>query len=254
MLKFRSILFACYLYTVPFMIFLSLTPSLLNPRWARWTVRLWASAALWGLRVICGLSYRIEGAEHVPDGPCLIACKHQSMWETVALIPILKNPLFVMKAELLKMPIYGWWAKAARNIPVDREGRGSALRAMVRAAKERIAEGCQIIIFPEGTRVAPGETAPYQPGVAGLYGALDVPVVPAGLNSGLYWISGTVIRKPGVITIRFAPPIPPGLGRKAFMQQLSDEIEDATRALVESDPHYAARISAADAAREPNAA
>jgi len=230
--RMRSRIFAAYLYTFPFLIFIFLFPTLLHPPAARRVVRFWAVTVLWGLKAICGLSYRVEGRENVPAGPCLIACKHQSMWETVALLPIIEEPVFVMKQELMKLPLYGWFAQASRHIGVDREGGAIAMRAMIRAAQARVAEGRQVVIFPEGTRVAPGESRDYQPGAAGLYAGLGLPCVPAALNSGLYWVHPGLLRRQGEIVLRFAEPIPPGLPRKEFMALMRERIEGETEALL----------------------
>ncbi len=194
-------------------------------------LRLWSRVVLWSLRVFAGIDAKIEGLEHLPPTPCLIAAKHQSTWETVAFNLLLHNPALVLKRELLRIPIYGWYAWRAGHIPIDRQGGGGALRRMLRKADQAIQDGRSVIIFPEGTRVAPGQTRPYHPGVAGLYRHLGVPVVPVAVNSGLYWGRRRFLKNPGTITLRFLPPIPPGMERRAFAALLADRIETATTQL-----------------------
>lgn len=194
-------------------------------------LRLWSGAVLWLLRVLTGISAEISGREHVPDTPCLIACKHQSTWETIVFNLLLDNAAFVLKREILKVPIYGWYAWRAGHIPIDRQGGGSAMRHMLRKADQAIKDGRSVIIFPEGTRTAPGQTRPYHPGVAGLYRHLAVPVVPVAVNSGLYWGRRRFLKRPGVIKLQFLPPIPPGMDRRQFIADLASRIDAATERL-----------------------
>lgn len=230
----RSLLFNLYFYSLFAVMALAGLPLLALP-W-RWTVvygRLWVRAVLLGLRVICGLDHRVEDRNHLPDGPCLVACKHQSAWETLVLpILLLRDPSCVLKQELLNLPLFGWYLKHTRHIPIDRTGGAKALRQMIAKAKEAAAEGRPIVIFPEGTRTAPGEQADYHVGVAALYKALDLPVVPVGLNSGHYWGRKAFYKHPGRITLRFLEPIPPGLPRESFMARLRDSIEGASAELM----------------------
>ena len=137
----------------------------------------------------------------------------------------------MLKKELLSIPLFGWFLKRAGMIAVDRKGGASALRSMARQATETLESGRSILIFPEGTRVAPGQTRPYQPGVAALYTQQKVPVVPVALNSGLFWGRRAFFKKPGTIVVQILPPIPPGLDRKAFMRDLESRIEPASAAL-----------------------
>ena len=160
---------------------------------------------------LVGITYRIEG--ELPAGPVLVAAKHQSMYETVLVMDLLGRPAVVMKRELADMPLWGFVARQYGIIPVDRAGGAKALREMMRAAAEAIAEGRSIVIFPEGTRVAPGDMPPLQPGFAGLYRALKLTVVPLALDSGRLWPRRGWLKRPGVITLRFGAPIPPGLDR-----------------------------------------
>src|SRR5690606_21388864 len=147
----------------------------------------------------------------------IVAAKHQSAWDTMAFYWVLDDAAYVLKKELLSIPLYGWCARKARMIGVDRSGGAKALRAMVEQAQNCLAEGRPIVIFPEGTRTAPGRRSAYHPGIAALYTRLGVPVVPVALNSGLFWGRRSFIKQPGRIVVQFLPPIPPGLERRAFM-------------------------------------
>jgi 1-acyl-sn-glycerol-3-phosphate acyltransferase len=210
-------------------------PLLLAPR--RWVVawaRLWIAFVLWWLRVTVGIRHRVVGRENLPAGPAIIACKHQSSWETMAFTGLFDDIAIVLKRELLFIPVVGWAMARAGNIAVARGNGASALRGLVKQAKAAIAEGQSIVIFPEGTRVAPGEQKPYQVGTAALYRQLGVPVVPMALNSGLFWGRRKFVKRPGMITLEILPPIEPGLSREAFMETLRERIEGATARLAEN--------------------
>ena len=207
---------------------------LLTPRrWSVCALQAWAVSAGWLMRALCGIKVEVRGLDKVPEGPLLIAAKHQSMWETFGLLPLLDYPTFVLKRELLWIPVHGWFSMKFGMIGVDRSAGPAALRDLIAQAKKAIADGRQIVIFPEGTRRPPGAEADYKPGAAALYGALDVPCVPVALNSGLYWPRRTFLRYPGTIVVEFLDPIPPGLKRKAFAQELEGRIEPACAQLKE---------------------
>jgi 1-acyl-sn-glycerol-3-phosphate acyltransferase len=195
-------------------------------------VRLWARGMVWLLRVIAGTGYEVRGLENVPSGGALVACKHQSAWETLALVPILANPTYVMKLELKRIPIFGAYTAHAGMIHVDREGKTAALRALAERAREEIAKGREVIMFPEGTRRPPGAAPEYQTGIALLYRSLNVPVVPAALNSGLYWPRRKLVRYPGTIVVEFLPAIPAGLDSRTFLARLGSTIETASDRLI----------------------
>jgi 1-acyl-sn-glycerol-3-phosphate acyltransferase len=194
--------------------------------------RFWAHSILVLLRVIVGLDYQIRGLEHIPRDGCIIAMKHQSAWDTVILPVVLGDPACVVKRELLFVPLYGWYAARAGSIPVDRKAGAGALRRMITAARPIAAQRRPIVIFPEGTRVAPGTRLPYQPGVAALYQALALPVVPAAVNSGLFWGRRSFLKRPGRIVLEFLVPIPPGRTRPRLMSELEQRMESATAALL----------------------
>lgn len=194
--------------------------------------RFWARSVLGLLRMIVGLDYQIRGLEHIPRDGCIIAMKHQSAWDTLILPVVLGDPACVLKRELLLVPLYGWYAARAGSIAIDRKAGAGALRHMVAAARPVAAQGRPIVIFPEGTRVAPGAHLAYQPGVAALYQALALPLVPAAVNSGLFWGRRSFVKRPGRITLEFLEPIPPGRTRRRVMAELERRVETATAALV----------------------
>ena len=190
--------------------------------------RAWVRVTLALLLLTVGLRHRIVGLENLPEGPAIIAPKHQSTWDTLIFALPLRLPAYVLKRELLGIPLFGLYLRCAGMIPVDRAGGGAALKSMVAAAKAAKAAGRHLLIYPEGTRTAPGARRPYHPGVAALYGQLDLPVVPVALNSGLFWGRRAFMKRPGVITVEFLQPIPPGLSRREFMAELETRIETAS--------------------------
>jgi 1-acyl-sn-glycerol-3-phosphate acyltransferase len=229
----RSLAFNAGWYLGSVLLALAGAPLLLAPR--RWVVawaQLWIVFILWWLRVTCRLTHRVTGLENLPAGPVIIACKHQSTWETMAFTLLFPDIAIVLKRELIFIPIVGWAMARAGNIAVARGDGASALRGLVKQAKAALADGRSIVIFPEGTRVAPGDQKPYQVGTAALYRQLKVPVVPMALNSGLFWGRRKWIKRPGTITLEVLPPIAPGLSRDVFMETLRDRIETATARLV----------------------
>jgi 1-acyl-sn-glycerol-3-phosphate acyltransferase len=229
----RSLAFNVGWYAGTVAIALAGAPILLLPRSAvvAWA-RLWIRFCLWWLKVTVGLTHRLSGIEHLPDGPVIIASKHQSSWETLAFTLLFPDSAIVLKRELLFIPIVGWAMARAGNVAVARGEGASALRGLLRQARGVIDDGRSILIFPEGTRVAVGAERPYQVGTAALYRQLGVPVVPVALNSGVFWGRRKFVKKPGVINVQILPPIAPGLGREAFMATLRERIEGATSDLV----------------------
>ncbi len=208
------------------------TPLLLGPRsWVQAAGRLWIHVIFWLLRTLVGLDYRETGLENKPTGPAIVASKHQSAWETLYLTLALSHPAFILKKELLWLPLFGWYLRKVGMIAVDRSGKATALKRMIRQAETAFAAGRQVVIFPEGTRVIPGQRKPYQPGIAALYSQLKVPVVPVALNSGLFWGRQSFLKRSGTITVQYLPAIPPGLDRKSFMRELESRIETAANAL-----------------------
>ena len=228
----RSLLFNLLFALWTALIFVLSLPTLVLPRGAVWWMGgLWVRGALLLLRAIVGLGHRVRGTEHRIAGPAIYAAKHQSAWDTLVFPLLLQQPAYVLKQELIRVPLFGSYLKQCGMIPVDREGGGSALKQLLRAARAAVAQGRSILIYPEGTRMPPGERRPYHPGVAALYGDLGVPVVPVALNSGLFWGRRSFHKKSGTITIEFLPPIAPGLPRREFMAELQERMEGASRRL-----------------------
>ena len=228
-----SALFVIWLYGLMAVMGLICLPALLGPRsWAKACFSLYLALVLAGLRVLCGIRFEVRGREHIPQGPALVASKHQSMFETLAFWQILPDPAIILKKELKFLPVFGWYAMKLKNVAVDRSAGAKALRNMLKAARERAEEGRQIVIFPQGTRVKPGAEESYKPGVAGLYSAMGVPCVPVALNSGLYWQGSGFVRHPGTILVEFLPAIEPGLSKGEFMATLEARIETASDALL----------------------
>lgn len=232
MLALRSLLFNAIFYTFAVSLVILWTPTLLLPRRAAVKgIEIWATVTMRLLR-IAGISVEIRGREHLPQGAALIASKHQSAWDTMAFHAVLDDPTFVMKRELFRIPFYGWHIRRAGMIGIDRTAGARGLRDMVAQARRYATEGRPIVIFPEGTRVAPGERLPYRPGVAALYAQLDLPCVPVALNSGLFWPRRKFVRRPGRMVLEFLPVLPPGLNRKEFAVKLETAIETASDRLL----------------------
>jgi len=225
----RSYLFTLFLAILTGAMGLACLPAvLLGPDAARSVIKVWAHAALGALKLLCGVSHRIDGAEHLPKGAAIVAANHQSMWETIALYAILDRPVMVFKKELLNIPVYGWWARAT-GVMLDREAGARAIRALREETAKRLAKGDQIVIFPEGTRGPPGGLLPLLPGVAGVYLLANAPVTPVVHDSGLFWRHPGAMKRPGVITLKILPAIPPGLPRRDFMMRLEDALSGASQ-------------------------
>ena len=220
----RSALFTSGWYLGTAVIALVGAPLLLTPRrYVRMWAVAWTDFTLWWLRLTVGLTHRISGLEHLPPGPAIIAIKHQSSWETVAVVRLFPDAAIVMKRELLFIPIVGMAMLMGGNIAIERGDGAAALRSLVRGAKDAVANNRSILIFPD---------QPYPVGVAALYRQLGIPVVPVALNSGVFWGRRQFVKRPGVIDVEALPAIPPGLDRKVFMATLRDRIEQATARLV----------------------
>ncbi|QTC90566.1 lysophospholipid acyltransferase family protein [Brevundimonas goettingensis] len=234
MITLRSLLFTLWLYLSMPLFAVGLSPALLMPvPVALKVVRAWAKFVLFGLRHIAGVRVEVRGLEYRPKGAALVASKHQGMLDVVALLAILPEPCFVLKKELMPLPFFGWFAWKTKMIAVNREGHATALRDMTRQAKARLAEGRQIIIFPEGTRTAPGEPGQYKPGVAAIYRDLEASCALVATNSGEHWPAHGFKRIPGKVVFEFLPPAPAGLKRAAFMAMVEGRIEPASQALLE---------------------
>ncbi len=209
-------------------------PLLAGPRkWAIAALLAWCRSSLWLLRVIVGLDVDFRGRENIPPGALLVACKHQSLWETFAVLTLFDDPATVQKRELFWIPVHGWFSHKFKMVPVNRGGGRRVVERLVAAARERLAAGRQIIVFPEGTRRPVGAEPQYKRGIGALYTALNVPCLPIALNSGLYWPRRSAIRKPGTVLVEILEPIPPGLEQSAFMKRLEEALETASTRLLE---------------------
>jgi 1-acyl-sn-glycerol-3-phosphate acyltransferase len=211
-------------------------PALLLPKRylldAQWR---WGRDINWLMGRIAGIEVEIRGRENLPDTPCIIASKHQSAWDTVSWLNIVRAPAIVLKSDLVWIPVYGVMCIKAGMIIVNRKGQSKALKKMIVDGQHALDEGRHIVIFPQGTRTAPDDDTtekPYQIGIAALYNGLDVPVTPVALNSGLFWPRRSWQRHPGKIVVEFLEPIPSGMKRKIFMRELEEKIETATARLV----------------------
>jgi len=231
----RSLLFTVFFYVWSTVMAIVLAPVLLGPRaWIVTGLRLWCWVTTAALALICDLRIEVRGRHHLPAGAAFIAAKHQCMFDTMAPFGFLPDACLVLKKELTKIPLYGWIALKDENVVVDREGHAAALRKLVSDCRARMDEARQLMIFPEGHRMAPGAAPDYKPGVAALYRDLALPCVPMATNSGVHWPAHGIVRRPGVIVFEFLEPIPPGLKRGAFMTELQARIEAASTALLES--------------------
>ncbi len=228
----RSIIFTIAFYTGTAVILLVGAPLLLGKRsWAMAGLAFHGRFVLALLQLVIGTRLEVRGRENLPPNPVLLASKHQSAFETFAFPAILQDPALILKEELLSIPIYGWFCKKFEMIPIRRERASLALKEMIREAEIRKAQNREIIIFPEGTRKAPGSQPDYKPGVIKLYENLNIPCVPVALNSGVFWPQGDKRRYNGTIVIEFLPPIDQGLDRKSFKFELENAIENKCETL-----------------------
>jgi 1-acyl-sn-glycerol-3-phosphate acyltransferase len=233
MIFLRAILFNLAFYLWTGIMGIAGLPVLLAPRRAVMRFgRLWSAVTLDLLKATVGLTHELRGLENLPPGGGIIAMKHQSAWDTLVLPVLFGDVAVVIKKELTLLPFYGWYVLRAGSIPVDRKGGAAALKRMVALAGAAAAEGRLVAIFPEGTRTAVDERRPYHPGVAALYGQLDLPLIPVAVNSGLYWGRRSFMKRPGRIIVEILPPFPSGLPRRKVMAELENGIEEATSRLV----------------------
>lgn len=226
---------ATFLWTCLLGIFV--LPLLLCPkRWNFWASRLWANGILFFAKCFLQITYQIRGLDNLPiNHSFIIASKHQSVWETLIFSTFLDNPVFFIKKSLLHLPLIGWFFWKLNMIPVSRSSKKKSRSWFLQPAyEEAVVKKRPLIIFPEATRVAAGETRRYHYGVFFIYEYLKIPVVPAALNSGIFWERRGFFKKPGVIILSFLPPILPKLERKVFMHELQHKIETASKDLLYS--------------------
>ena len=212
-------------------------PALLGPRaWSVAVIRSWTRLQLWGLRTIAGVRVEFRGLQHRPAGAALVASKHQGELDGFAPFAALPDPCYVLKRELMRLPVLGWYAQATGMIPIDRGGGSATVKALSATAIAQLERARrQIVIFPEGTRKLPGAPPDYKGGVSALYRDLGLPCTPVATNSGRHWPARGLLMRPGVVVYEFLEPIPPGLKRAEFMRILEARIETATNALLAED-------------------
>ena len=238
----RSILFNIAFYLNLAMWLIIAIPTFFMPHTGIIAVaKAWGRTSLFLLRVICGLKAEFRGLEKLPDGSYIAAAKHQSTWDTFALLWLFEDPTFIIKRELQWIPLFGWFTIKGRMVPVDRGAGTPALQAMNERARLELEHGRQIVIFPEGTRRPAGAEPKYKYGIVHLYDAANVPCVPIALNSGLFWRRRSIHRVPGTVIVEVLDPIPPGLDKDVFFARLQNELEAATARLIEEGKQAIAR-------------
>lgn len=239
MIFIRSIFFNIWFFGISILSVLLLVLTVPLPRVVlKRGLKIWMSLIMGGMRVLVGLSYEVRGRENIPIGPALYSSKHQSAWDTGIFFLLLEDASYVLKKELLLIPLYGWLLKKNKMVAIDRNGGGMALRQLVYDSQAIIENGRQLVIFPEGTRSQPGSKFPYHPGVAAIYKKISVPVIPVALNSGLFWGRRSFAKKPGKIIIEFLPPLTPGMERKSFIAELESRVEKASNQLIAEGSNF----------------
>ncbi|WP_310619274.1 lysophospholipid acyltransferase family protein [Flexibacterium corallicola] len=233
----RTLIYNTAFYSSTLILMLVALPVFLLPRkYGMWVMTCWSVLGRFWLRWLVGIKSEFRGTEHIIQGGCIVASQHQSAWDTFGMCALLHDQAIVIKKQLLYIPLFGWYEKKFKLIAVRRDSRIHAMGDMVKQAKAAIKEERNILIFPEGTRRAPGAVPQYKSGIYFIYKRLNCPVVPAALNSGLYWPRRDILNPPGTIRVEFLPAIPPGLPKKEFMSELSQRIESASdRLLNESE-------------------
>jgi 1-acyl-sn-glycerol-3-phosphate acyltransferase len=253
----RSLTFQIAFYVWTVVLVIAYVPLLaMSRRMMQAGTRFWLRGLLVLATMICGIRYRVEGSQWLPAGAAVIAAKHQSAWDTMIFHQLLDDPVFAVKRELFAIPLVGWYMRKAGCIRIDRSSPVRAMRTMIAGATQALAEGRQVVVFPEGTRVAPGARQPYHAGIKGLYGHGEVPVIPVALNSGVFWGRRSFLKYPGMITVQILPPMPAGLDRDSFLHALKERIETASERLcAEADqqlpPQWRLAKRGRDAPRKP---
>ncbi len=231
----RSAVFATCLWIWTLSAGLALLPLLLAPRSVVYNLGLmWSVVALWLLRITVGIDHAVSGViQPDPSRQYIYAFKHQSTWETIFFVAAGPRFAAVLKQQLRHIPIYGWYLARTGMVPIERSAGAAALRRMLSAARRHVSAGRHLLIMPEGTRMPPGRTGRYHPGVFALYKYLNLSVIPVAHNSGLFWARGRFVKTSGTISVEFLEPIDPGLDKETFMALLQDRIESAAAALHE---------------------
>lgn len=231
MWRLRSLLFNLSFYTLSFLLLSACLPMVVLPRsWQRQVPPVWLWIGDKLEKYVLGLTYEVVGRENLPEAPYIIAMKHESAWETMKLYALYKNPAIVLKKELMDTPILGSYAHVMDMVPVDRSKGREATRFMIEEAQKIVPQKRPLVIFPQGTRVAPLTKKPYKRGIIAIYEGMNIPLVPVALNSGVFWGRNSFWKRPGKITITIMPPIPPGLNGDEVFAKMQDQIEtESTR-------------------------
>jgi 1-acyl-sn-glycerol-3-phosphate acyltransferase len=230
----RSLIFNILFYIVLAFWVIAGIPTYFMPRWGILSIaKNWGRSSIWLMRIVCNTHVEYRGLDKIPQGPLIVAAKHQSIWETFSLLQFFDQPLYILKRELKWIPLFGWYLSKADMIGVNRQAGGRTLLEMARAAHDEVHRGRQLIIFPEGTRRAVDAEPRYKFGVGQIYADCDVACLPVALNTGLFWGRRQFMRYPGTIIVEFLDPLPPGLPRDEFLNRLSTAIETATNRIVE---------------------
>jgi 1-acyl-sn-glycerol-3-phosphate acyltransferase len=253
MILLRSLAFhAIFYFWTALLAIVGLPVLLMGRRKVQAYAKFWTGTSVWFLEIICKTKIIWSGLENLPPGACIIAAKHQSALETLALTTKGKDFSYILKRELTAIPIFGWYLKGAGQVAIDRAKRGQALPDLTRQVREALAEGRQMIIFPEGTRKRVGAPPEYKSGVAHLYADTGAVCVPVALNTGLFWPRRSLSIHPGAVCISFLKPIEPGLDKQSFRQLLESRIEAETATLIGSalgaDPTLKRTLAAPDIA------
>jgi 1-acyl-sn-glycerol-3-phosphate acyltransferase len=221
----RSLAYVALFYLWTALVAVGFTPILLGPvSWTHWMFHFWGKGVV-GMLPVCGIRVEVRGQQYIPKGAALVAPKHQCMLDIFAQFMILPASAYVMKQELAWIPWFGWYARKAGCIVIDRDGGAKTMRQVIREGTELFKHGRQVVTYPEGTRKPPGAEPDYKPGIAALYRELNVPVYPVATNAGVHWPAHGFIRRPGIIVLEYLEPIPPGLKRAEFMRILEERIE-----------------------------
>ena len=230
----RSLLFNIVVFAWTFLVLVLYIPLVIAPRATLLSaIRLWVCSVFRLQRLILGLDFEFRGTDNLPDGPCIVASAHQSAWDTIAFYAVWNDPGFVLKHELYRIPMFGLYARRLDMIAIDRAGGAAAARQMLRDVRNRFQSGQPVVIFPGGTRSAPGDIVPLKSGVTALYRRSNVPVVPVSLNSGYFWGRRSFTKKSGKIVAEFHEPIQPGLGAVEFADLLAARIDGGNKRLLD---------------------
>jgi 1-acyl-sn-glycerol-3-phosphate acyltransferase len=233
MILIRSLLFNIFFFANITILLIVALPILFMPRDFVFRIgKIWARSSLWLLKTICGTYVEFRGRENIPKGPFIVAAKHQSAWETFALIMLFDDFCYILKRELTFIPLFGWYLWKADQIAINRAAGSSALAQAEEKARKIFAEGRRLFIFPEGTRRPAGAPPKYKFGVAHIYDACQVPCLPIALNSGLFWARRSLIKRPGTIIVDILPPIAPGMEKQDFFAVLQNRLEEASERLI----------------------